>query len=482
MRVLFLNPPYKFKISRDSRWPEYTKSGTLYYPYWLAYAAGLMMQESEHKVLLLDAIAKGWSFEETLKEIERFKPDLIVMETTTPTFSSDSYFAEKVKERIECKICFVGTHVSALPEESLRNGKAIDFVARREYDYTILELANNLESGKPLKEVLGISFKKNKRIIHTPNRPLIQNLDVLPFVSKVYKKFLDIMDYRYSLARHPMVQIWSARGCPNMCIFCQYPQVFSGRVFRTRSPENFVSELEWIKSNLPEVKEIFVEDDTMTIDKKRIVKICKLIKERNLDIVWSLNARADIPFDVLKKMKEAGCRMLIVGYESGNQKILNNIKKGITLKQAIKFTLNAKKLGLKIFGCFMFGLPAETKETILQTFKYAKKLNPDMIFFQQAVPFPGTEFYNWVKKNGFLLAKKWDDWLEENGRLACIVNYPNLSNLEIKKLRDTLTLRFYTSPKWIMQAVLHNLHPAEIKRLFNAAKDFFTYFLSSNLK
>jgi radical SAM superfamily enzyme YgiQ (UPF0313 family) len=221
-----------------------------------------------------------------------------------------------------------------------------------------------------------------------------------------------------------MIQIWSSRGCPNYCTFCQLPQSFDGRIFRPRSPENFVDELEWIKNNMPQIREVFIEDDTFTIDKERVQKICDLIIERKLKITWSVNVRADLEYGLMKKMKDAGCRMLIVGYESGNQQLLNNVKKGITLVQAERFTEAAKRAGLKIFGCFMIGLPGETRETIYKTLNFAKKLNPDMAFFQQAVPFPGTEFYEWCKKNGYLTAKNWNEWLDKNGQLDFIVTYP----------------------------------------------------------
>lgn len=475
MRALFLNPPFGFKVSKESRWPEHTKSGTLYYPYWLAYAAGLMMQEGKHEVLLLDAIANGWTFEQTLKKIEDFNPGLVVMETATPTFTNDLKFAELLKKRKRCKICFVGTHVSALPEESLKASIAVDFVARREYDYTILNLANTIEKNRNLKNVLGMSYRKGKRIFHNPDRPLIKNLDALPFVSRVYKEFLDIHDYRYALARHPMIQVWSSRGCPNRCSFCLYPQTFSGRAFRARSPENFVAELEWIKENLPEVKEVFIEDDTFSVDKERVLKICKLMKDKNLNLVWSANARADIPYDVLKEMKDAGCRMLIIGYESGNQQILNSIKKGILIERAVSFTSDAKRVGIKIFGCFMIGLPGETRETIEQTFQFARKLNPDMVFFQQAVPFPGTEFYEWCKANGYLTTENFEKWLDSNGQLDYLVNYPNLTNEEIKSIRDRLVIRYYTSPRYIWQTLTHNMNLDEMKRLATVARDYLLY-------
>ena len=482
MKILLLNPPHKLKISRDSRWPEQTKSGTLYFPFWLAYAAGVLL-ENDHEVLLIDAIAKESDFNGTIKEVKKFNPSLLVMETTTPTIHSDIKFLNRLKRKLpKIKTVLVGTHVSALPEETLKLSKSIDFIARREYDYTILDLANTLEKNGGITEIIGISYRKGKRIFHNKDREFIQNLDELPFVSKIYKKFLNIKDYRYSLAQHPMIQIWSSRGCPNRCTFCQIPQVFMNRIFRARSPENFVEELEWIKNNLPEIKEVFIEDDTFTIDKKRVEKICKLIKEKKLKLTWSTNVRADLPYNLMKKMKDAGCRMLIVGYESGSQKILNNIKKGITLEMAEKFTEDAKKAGLKIFGCFMIGLPGDTKKTVEETFEFAKKLNPDMAFFQHAVPFPGTELYNWVKENGYLVAKDWDDWLDKNGQLDCIISYPWLTNEEIRKLRDKFSIKFYLSPKHLWEEFIHNLSLSEQVRLFKARIDYLKYLIRGKLK
>lgn len=481
MKIMLLNPPYKFKVSKESRWPEYTKSGTLYYPFWLAYAAGLILQESRHEVFLLDALARKLNFSETIERIKNFNPNLLVIETATPTFFNDVKFAEEVKKNLNTKIVFVGTHVSALPEESLKVSDAIDFIARREYEYTILDLADTLDKNRNLRKVLGISYRKDKKIIHNPDRPLIQNLDILPFVSKVYKKFLNIYDYRYALARYPMVQIWSSRGCPYRCTFCVYPQVFLSRRFRVRSPKNFVDELEWIKENLPQIKEIFFEDDTFTVDKRRVIKICELIKERNLDIVWSCNARADIPYEVLKKMKEAGCRMLIVGYEAGNQRILNNIRKGITIHQMIEFTRNTKRLGIKIFGCFMLGLPGETGKTLKQTFELAKKLLPDMVFFQQAVPFPGTEFYEWAKNNGYLITEDYSKWLDESGRLNFLVSYPKLPREKIANLREKFMLNYYLNPKMIFYSFLTNLYSDEFLRVLNYAKEYFLFLFQTKI-
>ena len=476
MKILFLNPPNKFKFSRASRWSEYTKSGTLYYPIWLAYACGYAIKNG-HNAILIDAVAKSWDFSKTINEILKFNPDLLVVDTTTPSLNNDAKFIKKLKKRKNIKTVFVGTHPSALPKETLLKFKQIDFIAIGEYDATILDLAKNLDK---LKKVKGVVYRKNRKIIINKSRPLIKNLDEIPFVSKIYKEFLNIHDYRYALARHPMIQIMSSRGCPNRCTFCSWPQTLMGRIFRARSPENVVEELEYIKEELPQVKEIFIEDDTFSIDRDRVSKICDLIIKKGLKITWSVNVRADLSFNFLKKMKDAGCRLLVVGYESGNQEVLNKIKKGITLQQAEKFTKDAKRAGLKIFGCFMIGLPDDTKETIKQTFEFAKKLNPDMAFFQQAVPFPGTEFYSWADKNDFLVTKNFNRWLDSSGQLDFLVSYPGLSNKEIEKIREKLTIGFYISPKHLIYTVIRNFNFFEVLRLIKGAYNYFEFLIKKS--
>ncbi len=481
MKVLLLNPPNQFKISKTSRWPEWTKSGTLYYPFWLAYATAVLM-ESKHKPLLLDSIAKNLDFQSTADKITDFNPDLIVTESSTPSIHKDAQFADEIKKMSDARIVFTGRHVTATTEETLKKFKAIDIVARGEYDYTILDVANELDNGQKLKEVLGISFRENGSIMNTPVRPLIQDLDQIPFVSKAYREFLDVRDYRYALAQHPMVQFWSSRGCPNRCTYCDYPQIFTMHTFRMRSASNIVAEMEYIDKELPNVKEIFLEDDTFTIDRNRVFEVCRQIEERKLKLIWSCNVRANLDYDILKAMKEAGCRILIVGYESGNQQVLNNIKKGIALKQAEEFTMHAHKLGLRIFGCFMIGLPGDTRDSIEDTFQFATRMHPDMVFFQQAVPFPGTEFYAWAKYMGYLKTEDYSKWFDETGRLDTLVNQPGLAGDEIKKLRENLMLRYYLNPKHIWFTLRRNLHPFEFVRVMHYAKDYFAFLMLKKIK
>lgn len=469
MKILFLNLPYQFNISRASRWPEKTKSGTLYYPYWLCYAAGICIERG-HKVELIDCITRKMSVADTVKAVQKYCPDYIMGEITTPTCFYDYETIKAIREGYpQGKIIIGGTHATALPEKVMAECPQIDMIARQEYDFTLDEIMN---AGSNLEGVQGITYRCGGQIVSNPDRPWRENLDDLPFVSQVYAKFLDVNDYFYAFARKPMIQIFSARGCPFHCNFCSYPETMSGRCFRKRSVQNFVDELEYIAVNMPEIQEIFIEDDTFTVDRKRVIEICDEILRRKLQLVWSCNTRADLPFKVMEKMKAAGCRLLVVGYESGSQTVLDETKKGIRLEQSLEFAQNAKKLKLKVFGCFMIGLKGDNRSTIEETFRFAKKVYPDMCFFQQAVPFPGTGFYQWAKENGYLRTEDYSRWLNKDGYLDCLVDYPFADHKEIEKIRDNLMSRYYFSFTYIFKTFLMNLSWQEFKRVMKAG---FTY-------
>lgn len=469
-KVLFLNLPYIFKISRTSRWPEKTKSGTLYYPYWLAMAAGYCKKYG-YSVNLVDCIAKNYNIKDVISFVKDFIPDVIVTEITTPTCYYDFNTINEIHKTFPgVKIYVGGTHATALPETVLNECRGIDLILRNEYEYTLLEIL----SGKSLNEIMGITYRESESIVKNEDRLDLNDLDQIPFVSEVYKEFLDFKDYFYAFAKHPMIQIFSSRGCPHKCNFCSYPQTMIGHSFRGRSVKNFVDELEYIKSSLPEIQEIFIEDDTFTVDIRRVNEICDEIIQRKLNITWSCNSRVNVPFETMQKMKLSGCRLLVVGFESGNQNVLNETKKGITLEQSKQFASNAKKLKIKVFGCFMLGLKGDNLESIEQTFNFAKKLYPDMVFFQQVVPFPNTEFYQWAKENKYLSTEDYSKWLNENGYLNCLINYPYASSEEIEKLRDKLMSRYYFSFTYIFKTFLTNLSWQEFKRVTRAG---FTYII-----
>ena len=471
MKILFLNLPYLFDISRASRWPEKTKSGTLYYPYWLCYAAGVCMEQG-YEVELVDCITKKMTREETVELVKNSAPDYVMCEITTSTCGYDYDTIRAIKAGCAgVKILVGGTHATVLSEQVLAQCPEIDTVVRQEYDFTLGEV---MAAGDALENVAGITYRVGDRIVKNPDRPWLENIDSLPFVSKVYEKFLDVNDYYYAFARKPMIQIFSARGCPFHCNFCSYPESMSGRCFRKRSTGNFVDELEYIAKNMPYIREIFIEDDTFTVDRKRVMEICEEILARGLKLVWSCNTRADLPYEVMAKMKQAGCRLLVVGYESGNQSVLDETRKGIKLEQSLEFAKNTKKLKIKVFGCFMIGLKGDNRETIEETFRFAKKVYPDMCFFQQAVPFPGTAFYSWAKENGYLRTEDYSKWLNPDGYLDCLVDYPYADHREIERIRDNLMSRYYFSFTYIFKTFLANLSWVEFKRV---TKSGFNYIL-----
>jgi radical SAM superfamily enzyme YgiQ (UPF0313 family) len=462
MKILFLNPPFIAHFSRTSRSPGVSKGGCVYYPYWLAYAAGASMKAG-HDVSLLDASGKNLTLKETLSKIKSISPDLVVMDTVTPTFHNDIKILAEIKKQIKkAKLCLVGDHVSVFPEKSLELSVA-DYVTLREYDYTIVELANALEQKKSVESVPGIVIKTIKgKSKTTANRspPNDKQLDDLPFVSEVYKKFLKVEDYFYPSLMYPEVTILTGRGCPNMCTFCKWPQTFSGRVYRKRSIANVVDEFKWIEKNLPQVKEIMVEDDTLTLDKQRTIDFCKALIDANVKVQWSCNARADVPLDVLQWMKKAGCRLMCVGIESSSQQILNNIKKGTTPDRIRQFMKDSKKAGVLVHGCFIVGNRGETKETILETAKFSRELNPDTAQFFPLMVYPGTEAYEYAKKEGHLT----------------IISTPELSSEELNALCDQARREFYIRPTYILsKAKQAIIHPKEIPRLLKGSKTFFKF-------
>ncbi|MDO5851198.1 MAG: radical SAM protein [Methanobacteriaceae archaeon] len=489
MKVLFLNLPYEFNISRASRWPEKTKSGTLYYPYWLSYCVGVC-KSYDLDVKLVDCITKEYDLNDTLNEISTYVPDYIMCETTTPTCDYDYNTINAIKNKFHnIKIICGGTHPTILPEEVLKKCDGIDFVVRQEYDYTVPEI---IQAGDNFIDVDGISFKsslitvdnitrkdiiksKDGKIIHTPDRVPLEDLDKLPYVSKVYQEFLDVNDYAYAFAQKPMIQIVSSRGCPNKCNFCSYPSTMGGRLYRTRSVKDLADEFEYILNEMPEIKEIFIEDDTFTVDQDRVIDFCNELISRNLKSVWSCNTRVDLKYDTMKKMKEAGCRLLVCGYESGNQDVLDQTQKGITLEQSSAFAKNARKLDIKVFGCFMIGLTGDNLDTINETYEFAKTVYPDMCFFQQAVPFPGTGFYKWAKENNYLITEDYGKWLNDDGYLNCLVDYPYADHKEIEKIRDNLMSKYYFSFAYIGKTFLANLDWTEFKRVMRGGTQYIAF-------
>jgi len=461
MKTLLLNPPSfeNFDGGAGSRYPARREIRSFWYPTWLAYPAGLIRESR-----LLDAPSHGVKSEERIRIAAEY--DFVVLFTSTAGFQSDIHLAERMKTaQPSLKIAFVGPHVSVLPEESLQASPAIDFVVRKEFDYAVAEFA----WGKNLEEIAGISFRKEGQISHTPDRPLIEDLDALPFVVEIYKRDLDFTKYSIPFFQYPYISFYTSRGCPAQCTFCLWPQTMCSHRWRTRSSENVVAEVRRARELFPAAKEIVFDDDTFTIGKSRVLELCQKLKP--LKITWSCNSRVTTDLDTLKAMKEAGCRLLVVGFESGDATILKNIKKGATIEQSIAFMKNSRRLGLTIHGDFQIGLPGETRETIEKTMHFAMELDPETIQVSMSHPYPGTELYQYLRDQGYFISATMTD---ELGHQLPNFQYPGLSREEILKAVEDFYARYYFRPRIIFRIVGRSLFSStDRRRLYQEGREFF---------
>lgn len=488
MKIFVLNPPFLPKFSRESRSPAVAKSGTLYYPMWLAYSVGYL-EKHGHEVLFIDAPAARLSAEDICRKAAEFKPDMVAVEASTPSIYNDVEVACAIKREVPGVFTIlVGVHVSAVPRKTLEEApKELDAVAVHEYDATLVDLASKLKDSRSdeiLRSIPGIAFRsEGGEIILNDDRPFIEDLDDIPPVSSVYKKHLGITPYFYGHSRHPLVVILTGRGCPFHCTYCVYPQTLVGHKYRKRSIKSIVDEFLYIAENFPEVKEIMIEDDTLTADRKRCRELSRaLIDAKATTIPWSANSRADVDFETMKLMKRANCRLYCVGFESGDQQILDNIKKSLRLSDIVEFQKNAKKAGILVHGCFMVGNKGETHETLEKTLTMAKELNPDTAQFYPIMVYPGTEAYDYFNDKGWITTQDYRRWITEDGLHSSVVSNPDLTYNELVAFCDRARREFYLRPTYIVSKLLQILtHPGEAKRIIKAAHTFFNYlFIPSN--
>ncbi|HTZ16874.1 MAG TPA: hopanoid biosynthesis associated radical SAM protein HpnJ, partial [Dissulfurispiraceae bacterium] len=362
MKTLLLNPPSfeNFDGGAGSRWPARREIASFWYPVWLAYPAGLISESR-----LLDAPPHGITPNDVIEISKAY--DFVVVFTSTCGFSNDIHLAEMMKAvKPDIKIAFVGPHVSIQPEESLKASDALDFVARKEFDYAVVEFAQ----GRKMEEIDGISYRRNGSVVHNRDRELLTDLDSLPFAVEIYKRDLDVTKYNIPFLKNPYISFYTSRGCPAKCSYCLWPQTFTSHRWRTRSSDNVAKEVRRALELFPEVKEIFFDDDTFSWGKRRTIELCGKLKP--IGFTWSCNSRVHTDYETLKAMKEAGCRLLVVGFESGDATILKNISKGATVEQARIFMKNCRDLGITVHGDFIIGLPGETRDTIEHTMRYAE--------------------------------------------------------------------------------------------------------------
>ncbi|MBF0105392.1 MAG: radical SAM protein [Deltaproteobacteria bacterium] len=473
MRVLLLNPPFFKSYSRSQRSPGVTKSGTVYYPYWLCYAAGIL-DNSGHEVQIIDAAPKNLTLDAIEGQICPH-PDIIVLDTSTASMDNDLQTLGSLKQKFPAAFyVLVGSHVTALAQKILEHEPGINAIIRGEYDHALRDLVNARAGNRPWQDIRGLSYIRDNSICHNPDYPYIENLDTLPLVSQQYKKFLDVRDYYFAAADYPMIMIITGRGCPFKCFYCVYPQTVHGRAYRYRSPDNVVREFKYIVDNFPDVKEVVIEDDTFTVHPKRVRDICELLLTQGIKIKWSCNARAHLDLHTMQVMKKAGCRLLIAGYESGSQTLLDRMAKNLTLEQSLAFSKNARKAGVLVHGCFMLGCPGETSETIKQTYSFAKKLGCDSAQFYPLFVYPGTEAYTWAKQEGYLKTEDFSQWLDLDGRHRCVIDLPGLAGKDLTQISERLTLKYHTRIFFILYKFKQLfINPVEFLRTMRSGIKYF---------
>jgi hopanoid biosynthesis associated radical SAM protein HpnJ len=469
LRTLFLQAPSfdGFDGGAGSRYQAKREVKSFWFPTWLAQPAALVPGSR-----VLDAPADGLTVSATLAVARDF--DLVIMHTSTPSFPTDARFAELLKQdNPRVRIGLVGAKTMVDPVGSLQATTAIDFVCGEEFDYTCQEVAE----GRPLQEIRGLSYRgEDGRIVHNPPRPILENMDELPFVAPVYKRDLKIENYFIGYLKHPYVSFYTGRGCRSKCTFCLWPQTVGGHRYRVRSADNVIAEVRWIRDNMPGVREIMFDDDTFTDSSNlpRVEAIARGMGE--LGMTWSCNAKANVPYATLKVMKDNGLRLLLVGYESGDDQILHNIKKGLRTDIARRFTEDCRRLGILIHGTFILGLPGETRATIQKTIEFAKDINPHTIQVSLAAPYPGTTLYRQAVENGWLQENDAANLVNEKGVQLAAIGYPHLSKEEIFHSMEDFYKRFYFRPGKIWEIVREMLMSWEMmKRRLREGVEFFRF-------
>jgi hopanoid biosynthesis associated radical SAM protein HpnJ len=463
-KTLFINPPswQGFDGGAGSRYQAKREIRSFWFPTWLAQPAALVPGSR-----LVDAPPHDLTKDDVLRIARDY--DVAVIHTSAPTLRGDAELAEALKsQRADTSIGLVGAHAAVLPEETLRTSEAIDWVARKEFDYTCRDVA----AGLPLDRVAGLSFRREGKIIHNAERALIGDFDELPSVMDVYARDLEIERYYIGYLRHPYVSHYTGRGCPAQCSFCLWPQTVGGHQYRARSPEGVAREMAHARKLFPQVKEFFFDDDTFTAYAPRARAIA--LELGRLGIPWSCNARANVSYETLKTMRDNGLRLLLVGYESGNQGILDGIKKGIRIEEAREFTRNCRKLGITIHGTFILGLPGETPDTIRQTVEFAKELDVFSIQVSLAAPYPGTGLYRQAVENGWFGRDA--TLVSASGTQTAALEYDGLPREEIFAWVEKFYRAYYFRPRPIARIVRTMLTDwTEMKRRLREGGEFLRF-------
>jgi anaerobic magnesium-protoporphyrin IX monomethyl ester cyclase len=434
VHVTLVNPPYPYGAPQS-----------LYIPLGIGYLAAVL-EKNRYEVDVIDCQAQKLSLDQFKKELSKRQPDVVGVTSTTLTYNPSLQIAKITKKTCpECMTILGGPHVTVMNKQTLKEGPEVDIVVNGEGEQTLLELAEIISKSslKDLNKVAGITFRKNEKIVQTPDRPFIKDIDELPYPA--FKHF-DVSKYRISGKTY--LPIITSRGCPFQCTFCLASKM-CGRGFRARSPKNVVDELEFLRDAYGADAFSFY-DDTFTFDKKRAYEICGEMKKRKLNLQWDCRTRVDrITKKLLAHLRDANCQLIHFGVESGSQKMLDTMKKGTTIEQNEKAIKWAKEVGISAAISVVVGYPGETQNMLQQTLDFISKTRPDYVYMCIAIPYPGTELYDHLKDLGWEMSTEWERFDEQ----TLVFKNPNITSEEIEEMRRTFFNKFF-SPSYILQKSL----------------------------
>ncbi|MFH1413987.1 MAG: radical SAM protein [Candidatus Omnitrophota bacterium] len=467
MKVLVTNPPWPgpgYGVRSDVRWPHKRKDKYIEYPLYLGYTVAVL-KEAGIDACFLDGIVDELSIDDFSNAAAKIRPDMVVIECSTPSIDYDLATAKALKEKLpNLFTVLLGSHPTFFHKEILEENPFVDGICRGEFEYTLRDLALSLSKNRDISKVDGLSWRDASGIHFNPQRPLVDDLDEIPFPDRDIVKIEPYQTAHYGGLKG--TSVCTSRGCPYGCTYCLWPNTMYGKKFRARSPENVVEELQQLEEKY-DVKEIYFDDDTINFNKARLIKICQLIRERGIKLKWFCQARVDkVDEELLKEMKAAGCYNIFFGVESGSQRIIDKIKKGIKLEDAQRAFALCRKLGIKTQAFFLLGIPGETQAEMKQTVEFAKSLKPSSAQFAIVVPHPGTKLYEECKSNGWLRVNQWKDFAACNA----IIETENFSKEDVDTIRLYAHRHFYFRPTFIFDTLKRMSNLRETRKVFRGAK------------
>jgi radical SAM superfamily enzyme YgiQ (UPF0313 family) len=463
MKVLLINPPAENEIrscnpdiiGEERGWNP---------PLGILYLAGYLEKYSNFDIKIIDAQVEEMDYPTLEKAIVKVSPDVVGITAMTFTLLDVLKVVEIVK-RVSpgSKVVLGGPHVHIYPSEAI-NLPGVDYLVLGEGEEAFHQLISYIDDFGKLRHVKALVFKQNGAVINTGTREFNRCLDKLPFPARhltPYKKYTSLL-----AKANPITTMFTSRGCPYKCTFCDRPTM--GRLFRARSPINIVDEMEHCSKM--GIKEILFYDDTFNVDKNRVKDICDLYMQRKLNIAWNIRARVNtVDKEMLDKLKKANCNSIHYGVESGNQRVLDILKKGITLDRVKQVFRMTKEVGISTMAYFMIGCPSETRKEILETIEFAKILDPDFVQITLFTPFPATEAYATALRRGTYGT---DFWLEfaKNPNEAFRTRYleENLTAEELQELLVRAYKEFYVRPRFIVKRLLEVRTAGELTRKLHA--------------